>query len=381
MAKIYIISALVFSIGLTTALILNQKNNNEGLGSDPDERISTTNVKSIASSEYKIEEVLNNLYVPWSIVFTSNERFLFSQRNGEIYSFENGNKKLLYRFEEVLEQGEEGLMGIEKHFNYNLNKYIYACVSYKGDNKNKIVRLIDNNESLKVDKIIIDNIPSATNHAGCRIKFGPDNKLYITTGDATNKNLAQDLNSLAGKILRLNDDGTIPNDNPYNKSPIWSYGHRNPQGITWDKNGKMYSTEHGPSGNDGPRGGDEINIIEKGKNYGWPTISYNKEQKEMVKPILLFEKSVAPASALIYKIEKLQKFKDKLLFGGLVGSDIYIVDLNNFNYEKMNLGLGRIRDIVEAPNGDIYFSTSNKDGRGNPKQNDDKIYKILNSNP
>lgn len=375
MAKIFIISALVISIALTIALILKQSNTNK------DNFYKTNlpnNSESIVSKKIKIEEVVDNLYVPWSIVFTTNNKFLYSQRNGEIYSFENGDKKLLYKFEDVLEQGEEGLMGIEKHYNYENNKYIYACVSYKVKNENQVVRLLEEVSSLKVDKIIIDKIPSATNHAGCRIKFGPDNKLYITTGDAQNKNNAQKLESLAGKILRLNDDGTIPADNPYTNSPVWSYGHRNPQGLAWDENGNLFSTEHGPSGNDGPRGGDEINLIEKGKNYGWPIISYNQAKDKMEKPKLLFEKSIAPASALIYKSDKFPQFKNKLLFGGLVGTDIYIVNLKDFSFEKMNLDYGRIRDIVEAPNGDIYFSTSNKDGRGKPNENDDKIFKISN---
>ncbi len=125
------------------------------------------------------------------------------------------------------------------------------------------------NDEIERVATIVEGIPGASYHDGGRIKFGPDEKLYITTGDAGNSSLAQDINSLAGKILRLNPDGSIPQDNPFNNE-VWTYGHRNPQGLTWDEEGQLWATEHGPSGLQS--GQDEINLIEKGKNYGWPEI-------------------------------------------------------------------------------------------------------------
>lgn len=366
----------------------------------PNKQIDLNSTNSDNESENKVENadhgyaldvVIDKLYVPWSIVFTSDSRMLFTERNGLLRSFENNELKTIHKFEEVKPNGEEGLMGLALDTQYLSNKFIYVCFAYPTSDKStggfydKVVRYIDNGSSLSGDRVLIDKIPAASNHAGCRLRFGPDQKLYITTGDATNKANAQDKESLSGKILRINSDGTLPTDNPYANSPVWSLGHRNPQGIDFHPlTGDLFESEHGPSGFDGPGGGDEINIIKRGQNYGWPIVSHDRSQEGLVSPLLVFTPAIAPASGMFYRGDVFNEFKNNFFVGLLRGEGILRVVLDEkditkvISNEKLKIaeGVGRIRDVVEGPDGNIYFSTSNRDGRGTLRENDDKIYRI-----
>lgn len=342
------------------------------------------NTQGTNAKQAVVEPVAEGLFVPWSIVFTSKDRVLVTERDGKIRVIEDGKLRVepLITVAEVASDGEEGLMGMALDPAYTSNKYIYICYAYTEGNtlKDKIVRLKDNENSITFDKEILLNIPAAKYHAGCRLKFGPDNKLYATTGDAGDKNLAQNLNSLGGKILRLNSDGTIPDDNPYPKSYVYSYGHRNPQGIAWDSTGTMYSTEHGPSGFDGKPGGDELNKITKGANYGWPLVSHDGEKEGTVSPLLTYTPAVAPASLLTYSGKLFAEYTDSMFFGGLRGEGMFRVFTKEgtLTTDELEIGdLGRIRDVVESPDGEIWFSTSNRDGRGNTREGDDKIYRLI----
>lgn len=347
------------------------------------------NESTPTSSKYKVEVFAQNLFVPWSIVFTSENRMLVTERNGNLKVIENGevNLRPLKTFSQISTGAEEGLMGLALDPDYQKNRLIYVSYAYpKGrDLAVKVVQFKDSGDQLTNEKVIIDNIPAAQLHAGCRLKFGPDKKLYITTGDATQKQLAQDKNSLAGKILRINSDGSIPEDNPFTGSPVYSFGHRNPQGIDWHpESGVLFETEHGPSGGDGPAGGDEVNIIKKGENYGWPLVSHGRNREGLIAPKLVFTPAVAPASGMFYKSGKILQFKNNFFFGMLRGEGIMRVIVSDSNpeeivsYEKLNnISVGRVREIAEGPDGAIYFSSSNQDGRGNVKQNDDKIYRIV----
>jgi aldose sugar dehydrogenase len=349
--------------------------------------INKTNMVDVNLTEYKVVEVASGLSVPWSIVFTSPERILVTERIGNIRVIEIGNllKTPLHTFSEVVSDGEEGLMSLALHPNYTSNKIVYASLAYMKNNMMivKVVSFKDNGDSVSEVRIIMDDIPAAQYHAGCRLAFGPDKKLYITTGDAGNKNAAQDLNSLAGKILRVNDDGSIPSDNPFPNSAVWSYGHRNPQGIAWDSAGSMFETEHGPSTFDGPPGGDEVNMIVRGGNYGWPLVSHERKLEGTISPILVYGSSAeAPASLLVYSGKIFTIWRDNLFFGALRGEGLMhiVLDRNNkvTSYEKFkDINLGRIRDVAESPTGEIYFSTSNRDGRGKAASNDDRIFKIV----
>ena len=349
---------------------------------------SYKNLKS-DSSDYIIELVAENLYVPWSIVFTDSSRMLFTERSGNLRVILNGvlEEKPLKVFEEVSSEGEEGLMGLALDPEYKNNKLIFVSYAYLKNNemKVKVLRYKDNGNELTEEKLIIDNLPAERYHAGCRLKFGPDNKLYITTGDAGEKELAQNINTLYGKILRINSDGSIPSDNPYSGNPVWSYGHRNAQGIDWYPGTEiMFSTEHGPSGFDGPGGGDEVNIIVKGGNYGWPLVSHKNSMDGMISPVLEFTPAIAPASGMFYKSDSILQFKNNYFFGCLRGSGIMRVITDKSDPEKVisfgkmdDVNFGRIREIAEGPDGAIYFSTSNRDGRGKIREGDDKIYRII----
>ncbi len=348
--------------------------------------------KDSSGKFYAIKLVAENLYVPWSLVFTGNERMLVTERNGKLRILQNFKliDKPLKVFEDVSSKGEEGLMGLTLDPDYQNNKFIYLSYAYDNGDKLsvKVLRYKDEGDKLSDEKLIIDNLPAERYHAGCRLKFGPDKKLYITTGDAGERQLAQDINTLYGKILRVNSDGTIPNDNPFPGNPVWCYGNRNSQGIDWYLGTDiMYETEHGPSGFDGPGGGDEVNIIVKGGNYGWPIVSHVESKEGMISPLLEFTPAIAPASGMFYRSDAIPQFKNNFFFGCLRGSGIMRVIIDEKNPTKIissemlpDVDYGRIRDVVEGPDGAIYFSTSNKDGRGNIREGDDKIYKIERAN-
>jgi len=336
---------------------------------------------------WKSEVVAEGLEVPWSIIFTSTERMLVSERPGRIREIVDGklNPNALYTFTDVVSIEESGLMGLAVDPNYAANHFFYACYTSQDQTGmfNRVVRLLDAGNEISLDAVILDNIPSAKYHAGCRLAFGPDGKLYVTSGDARQPQAAQDLSSLAGKILRVNADGSIPQDNPFPNSPVYSYGHRNPQGITWNAmTGVFYESEHGPSGDDGPAGGDEINRIEAGSNYGWPLVSHDESLAGTQSPLMQFTPAIAPAAILFYSSATLPMFQSKLLLGALRGEGLALLspavdDPNRMEkVEWLIEDVGRVREVTVGPDGTIYFSTSNRDGRGSPRTGDDKIYRI-----
>jgi glucose/arabinose dehydrogenase len=335
-----------------------------------------------------VETVATGLDTPWGIVFTSPERMLVTERPGKIRVIENGKllPDPLYVFREISETGEEGLLSLTLDPEYPQNQFLYLVVAVpkNGGIIDRVMRFRDTGTTLADPLVLIDDIPAARYHAGSRVAFGPDGKLYITTGDATDKNLAQDKKSLAGKVLRINRDGSIPGDNPFSGSPVWSYGHRNPQGLAWHPdNGFLYETEHGPSGFDGPGGGDEVNMIVKGKNYGWPLVSHEEKKSGTEAPLIVFTPAEAPASLLIYSGRQFSAWRDNLFFGALKGEGLMRLVLDDTDpkrvvyYEKLKeVDFGRIREVMEGPDGFIYFTTSNRDGRGNPAKEDDRIFRL-----
>jgi glucose/arabinose dehydrogenase len=342
---------------------------------------------SVNVEGYDIINVVTNLDTPWSLAFSKNGILFFTERPGYVKAFYN-NTLINLKVENlnVKEIGEGGLLGIALDPNFPNSPYIYLYYTYEeGKLWNRVVRYKFENWSLVDQKILIDKIPAATLHNGGRIKFGPDGKLYITTGDATQRDLAQDINSLAGKILRINTDGSIPEDNPFPNLPIYSYGHRNPQGIDWFDN-LMFSSEHGPSGELG-YAHDEINFIIKGANYGWPIVVGISNDKKFKDPILdTGEETWAPSGISFYKGNIYPELKNKLLVATLRGKHLRIIEIDFKEIKVLNHYailsnlLGRIRDVVEGPDGYIYIATSNKDGRGIPALDDDRIVKLIPKN-
>ncbi len=341
--------------------------------------------------KFRVETVASGLEVPWGFAWLPNKDMLVTERRGRVRIIENGKLRAepVFTVPDVEPSSESGLMDITLHPEFAKNSFVYLAYAYKKDGKrDKIVRYKFADNKLIESKIVIEDLPSAPNHAGMRARFGPDKKLYITVGDATNWDLAQDNKSLAGKTLRLNEDGTVPSDNPFvgkegYRSEIFSTGHRNAQGLAWQPaSGLMFQTEHGPSGFEGRGGGaDEVNIVERGKNYGWPTIWGNRTQAGMEAPLLEYSPACAPASAMFYNGSLFPAFKGNFFFGCLRGTRIIRVVLNGRKVVKQeNLlegSYGRIREMAEGPDGYIYFSTSNRDGRGSPAKDDDRILRLV----
>jgi glucose/arabinose dehydrogenase len=344
---------------------------------------------SNGATQFRVETVASGLEVPWAIVFTPDGRILFTERPGRVRVIESGKLRpeALATIEDVEQTGESGLMDLTLHPQFAQNHFLYLAYAYRGGGQRvRVVRLRETGSALTDGKVIIEDIPAARFHAGTRIRFGPDGKLYITTGDATEREQAQQLNSLAGKTLRLNDDGSVPPDNPFvNQSgarpEVWSYGHRNAQGVAWQPGtGSQFQSEHGPSGFDGPEGGDEVNVVEKGKNYGWPIIHHEQVREGLEAPILVYTPAMAPASAMFYRDSAFPQWRGNLFFGALKGESIVRVELDGRRVVTQERLLerqyGRIREVAAGPDGAIYFSTSNRDGRGKAGQDDDRILRL-----
>jgi aldose sugar dehydrogenase len=348
-------------------------------------RISLNYAYGQEFENYKIEIVAENLKVPWEIAFSSDGRIFFTERIGNLRVIENGQLNPESVTSLDVGEGEGGLLGLALDPSFEQNHFLYLYYTYFEFplTYNKVVRYTENNNALTDEIILLDKIPGAPWHDGGRIKFGPDGQLYITTGDAGISQLAQDLNSFAGKILRINSNGTIPSDNPFADSPVFSYGHRNPQGLDWDPvTGKLVSTEHGPSGERGSAH-DEVNIVEAGKNYGWPIVIGDEHEPDLVDPLLHTGSDTwAPSGSTFYDSANIPEWENKYFVATLRGNHLRMLDLDVeanqvISSEIVFSNYGRLRAASMGPDGNLYILTSNQDGRGPPAQNDDKILKIL----
>lgn len=346
------VATYFFTPSGTTTIPLPEPGRNNGTGSN-------SGVKVIAS----------NLEVPWAADISQDGRIFFTERPGRIRIIENG-MLLDPIFINVAQQGESGLLGLALHPDFAKNHLLYIYQTYSNSTAvfNKVVMLTESNNKITDSKVILDRIPAADRNDGGRIKFGPDGKLYVATGDVKQPQLAQNAGSLAGKILRINPDGTIPGDNPFPGSPVYSFGHRNIQGLAWDKEGRMYASEHGESGND------EINLIKAGENYGWPIEECDAKRFE--KPVFCFSPAIAPAGIAIPSSDLLG-YKGHILVAALKATQLRDINLATGDSNNILTGYGRIRDVVEAPDGSLYVLTSNRDGRAISEQGDDRILHVL----
>ncbi len=333
---------------------------------------STTNPPGPANISDTV--LLSNLDFPWEILW-GPDNFIWMTQRGGIISRVNpatGVVSPLLTINEVVPNGEGGLLGMVLHPDFTANPFLYVAYDYNkaGNYTEKIVRYIYSGGALISPTIIFDNIKASSIHNGCRLRIGPDLKLYFSTGDANNPTDAQDTAMRNGKIMRLNLDGTIPADNPFPNNPIWSYGHRNPQGLVFVNN-KLFNSEHGPDTDD------EINIIQKGKNFGWPDVrgfcDLSAEQTfcsshNVVEPIQAWTPTIAPSGTEYYNNDKISQWKNSLLLCTLKDSRLIQLQLNDTQDKITAMNeffinkYGRLRDACVSPSGDVYLCTSNGGG-------------------
>jgi quinoprotein glucose dehydrogenase len=283
-------------------------------------------------------------------------------------------------------------MGLAVHPRFSEQPYIYAMYTYRaaGGLHNRVVRLRDRGNAGTVEGTILDGLPGARLHNGGRLEFGPDGMLYVTVGEQFQGERAQDRDLPAGKILRLTPEGEIPEDNPFGTA-VYSYGHRNPQGLAWEPaTTALFISEHGPSGEGGRFAHDEVNVIEKGGNYGWPQVIGAPGIKKYIDPLIVWKETTPPAGMLFYNGGLLPRYEGDLFLATLgseallrivvkPGDDGFRVEkLERWFARDMDHGVyGRLRAVAEGPDGALYFTTSNRDGRGDPRPGDDKIYRIV----
>lgn len=315
--------------------------------------------------------IVQGLNYPWEILWGPDNFIWMTERSGKIsrVNVSTGSVTLLHTITEVVSTGEGGLLGMVLHPNFSANPHVFVAYNYNnaGNYREKIVRFTYNGTALVSPVTIIDNILAASIHNGCRMIISPDLKLFITTGDAANQSLPQNTSSVNGKVLRLNLDGTIPADNPVTGNPYWSFGHRNAQGLVFANN-IMYSSEHGPSTDD------EVNIIEKGRNYGWPNVpgfcDAGAEQtfcaaNNVKEPIKAWTPTAAVCGLDYYNNDLIPQWKNSLLMVALKNARLYQMKLDGSftsiteTNEYFTSVYGRMRDLCISPAGKVYICTSN----------------------
>lgn len=327
---------------------------------------SLTFVTQIAVSQddnLTAKKIISGLDWPTAITFSPDRRIFVAERlSGKILVLKNNKLDGKPFFEKkvpnLFTYHETGLLGLAIH---PMKPYLYAYYTYtdsEGNLKNSVIRIKITNGKGAFDKTIIDNIPGNNIHVGGIVTFGPDNKLYISTGDSGNEELSQNVDSLAGKILRLNDDGSIPSDNPFKNSPVYSLGHRNVFGIAFSPtDGGLVITENGPQTDD------EINIVDKGKNYGWPITLGKARQKNYVDPVLTYTPNISPTNVAFYRGNNLpSEFKNSAFFGDWNNGDLHNIRFTSKDKvtEKVVLNTeDGIIDVEASPEGNIYFTTEN----------------------
>ncbi|MDW0270512.1 MAG: PQQ-dependent sugar dehydrogenase [Nitrososphaeraceae archaeon] len=325
-----------------------------------------------------VEIIAEGLQAPRSIDISKEGRIFISEKRGSIRVVDNGTL-LTEPVGDIKAEniGDAGLLGLTLHPNFTQNHLFYVYYTYSNSTGlfNKVLMLKESNNRIIDSKTILDGIPGNDYRDGGRIKFGLDGKLYVSTGDASIPELSQDLNSLAGKILRINEDGTVPQDNPFSNSAVYAYGFRNAQGLAWAPNsGALYSSDQGGAGND------EINLISPAKNYGWPheECNSNGDDNRYTPPLVCFNPSLEP-SGIAFAFSNKLGYQNHLIVATLKGSHLRDIDFDSGSQNTILVGYGRIIDLVESEDGSIYVLTSNTDGRALPQQGDDKILRLTRS--
>jgi len=350
------------------------------------------------STALQVETIASGLEVPWGLAFLPNGEIIVTERPGRIRIISGG----VLRANPIVtinvgEGTEGGLLGIAAHPNFASNRffYVYYTANKAGGTVNRVERftLSADGASATSDRIIIDDIPAGTFHNGGRLRFGPDGNLYVGTGDGRNPGLAQSPNSLAGKILRLTPDGAIPQDNPTSDNAAFISGIRNTQGFDWINPLTLLVTDHGPTGELGRSGGDELSVANPGDNLGWPEVWQCGGRSGFESPILGWRTAAPPGGAAIYTGSAIPEWRGNLIIGTLGSKHLHRVVLAReddairvANHEVYLLGdppsgYGRLRDVVNGPDGFLYVTTSNCDGRGTCGAARDSVLRIRSRAP
>ncbi len=334
----------------------------------------------------KAEVVVSGLEVPWGLGFLPGGDALVTERPGRVRLLRGG--QLVSAPVATLATGpsdEGGLLGlaVDPQFATNRRFYLYLTVADGETSSNRVERwkLSDDGLSATQEKVIFGPIPAAKFHDGGRIRFGPDGMLYVATGDSREPSLSQELSSPAGKLLRIDTEGMVPADNPFPGSPVYLLGIRNLQGFDWRDDGALYITDHGPSGELLRKGHDEVSIARAGDNLGWADI-YSCEAKEgMVSPLLTWKEAVPPGGASVYRGDAIAAWKGSLLIGTLGSKHLQRVVFNGDSLTTHEVYFraqhGRLRDVVMGPDGHLWVTTSNCDGRGECGAEKDRILRIV----
>lgn len=344
------------------------------------------------TTQVKVEIVASGLEVPWGIAFLPGGDWLISERPGRVRLFQNG--KLAPQPVVTIAattSGEGGLLGIAASPAFATDHlfYVYVTGGQGEVRENRVVRyrLADDHRSATIDKVVVDHIAGAVYHDGGRLRFGPDGMLYVGTGDARQPDRSQLLASPNGKLLRLTPDGGVPADNPFPNNPAFLTGIRNTQGFDWLDPTTLVVVDHGPSGELERKGHDEVDVAQAGQNLGWPVVFGCETAEGKVAPVLSWEEAVPPGGVAIYTGSKISEWKGSVLVGTLASKHLHRVVLEPGNPRKVKLhevylqgdmpnGLGRLREVVMGPDGELYVTTSNCDGRGECPANKDLVARI-----
>lgn len=320
-----------------------------------------------AAQHLSVTTVIEGLDTVWELAFAPDQTLYLSERPGRISSWDGANLTLLAELEVAEQDGtESGLMGLALDPSFPDHPYLYVCYTYdQGGLKNRVERLRLEGQSLVPDKVLLESMQGGAIHDGCRVKFGPDGYLYITMGEAGDQSLAQNLESLNGKVLRIDREGNVPSDNPFPGSPVFTYGHRNPQGLDFHpETGAPYVSEHGPSVND------EINRLEAGKNYGWPELTGTRPVQGYEPALYAWSPTVAVAGIAFYD-------PNTMYAATLKKQQLYKIELDQSGSVLRARGVlggqGRLRALTLGPDGCLYIGTSSRDGRGRPRGADDRV--------
>ncbi|MEU8340091.1 PQQ-dependent sugar dehydrogenase [Spirillospora sp. NPDC048832] len=361
----------VHTIVLVSAAVLLAGCSSSSSGGDDDggartsPPVSSASPSGTAGARGEPRTVAADLEVPWAVAFLPGGDALVTERDsGRVVRVSpSGRKTAAGTVPGVEASGEGGLLGVAVSPTYASDHLVYLYYTAATDNR---VARATYDGRLGTPEPIITGIPKGSNHNGGRLAFGPDKMLYVTTGETGDGPLAQDRNSLAGKILRVTPDGKPAPGNPFGNR-VWTYGHRNVQGLAWDDRGRLYATEFGQNRFD------EINLIQKGKNYGWPRAEGDEGGDGFTKPLLTWTTDEASPSGLAYA-------GGSLWAAALRGERLWQVPLDDGRAGRpvahFQDRFGRLRAVAEAPDGTLWVTTSNRDGRGDPADDDDRVLSV-----